>query len=112
MMIWGMSQVYANPGFLDGVSSYLVAPTSSVIGYVLSRFAPVCKLSYSFCLCFSSKTATMLTTITTKATTMTAKATTTTSTSATATTTGSGTVGQWNQCAGEGWTGGIVCVSP
>ena len=33
-MIWDMSQVYANSGFLDGVDSDLKGPASSVSRYV------------------------------------------------------------------------------
>ena len=92
-MIWDMSQVYANSGFLDSVSSDLGAPASGG---------------------GSSTIKTTMTTVTTKPTTTattTTNKTTTTSSSAAATTT-AGTVGQYNQCAGEGWTGGTVCQSP
>lgn len=46
--------------------------------------------------------------------TLTPTPTATPSTMATPTTTptGPGTVNKWNQCGGEGWTGGTVCVAP
>lgn len=56
----------------------------------------------------TTTTTTMVTVTTTKTTTTTR--TTTTSSSATATATG--TVGEWGQCGGEGYTGSTVCESP
>jgi len=84
VMMWDMSQAYANAGFLNAVSSDL------------GGSAPV----------------TTATATTTKATTTTLVTSTKTSTAPATTSTGVGTVGQWNQCAGEGWTGGTVCISP
>lgn len=60
----------------------------------------------------TTKTATTMTmtmtTTTTLVTTTTTKTTTTTSATATAT----GTVGEWGQCGGIGYTGSTVCASP
>jgi hypothetical protein len=47
---------------------------------------------------------------TTTSTTMTS--TSTTSTTSSPSSTATGTVNEWNQCGGEGWTGPTVCVSP
>jgi chitinase len=83
VMMWDMSQLYANSGFLNAVASDLGEPAQSV--------AP------------TSATPTTLTAVTTKATS---------TASSSPTSTGTGTVSQWNQCGGEGWTGGTVCISP
>ncbi|TVY18469.1 Class III chitinase [Lachnellula arida] len=83
VMIWDMSQAYANSGFIDGVTSDLAAPAST-----------------------STTVGTTLTTSTTKLTT------TATTTTGSATPTTTGLVSQWNQCGGEGWTGGTQCVAP
>ncbi|KUJ23912.1 glycoside hydrolase family 18 protein [Mollisia scopiformis] len=89
VMIWDMSQVYANSGFLASVASDLgQAAATTTTGTVVK----------------TTTTATTLSTVTTKSST------TTTTSSAVSTTTG--TVNQWNQCGGEGWTGGTVCVAP
>ncbi len=84
VMSWDMSQIYANPGFLDGVKSDLGAAVTVPISTVAST----------------------MTTITTSALTTTAGGVTAT------TPAGPGTVNQWNQCGGIGWTGGTVCVAP
>ncbi|KAI9648340.1 Chitinase 2 [Ciborinia camelliae] len=82
VMMWDMSQLYANNGYLDAVSADLGNPALS-----------------------TTATATATTT-TTPGSTLT---TVTTSASATSTS-GAGLVNEWNQCGGEGWTGGTVCV--
>jgi chitinase len=93
VMIWDMSQVWANAGFLDGVSNALGAPPTST-----TRIATT-----------TSATRTTMVTITTRPT----STATTTRVTTTATPTGTGPlVPQWNQCGGQGWTGGTVCVSP
>ena len=98
-MMWDMSQLYSNPGFLDAVSSDLGLPASGGGGTT------------------TSATATTLKTLT--------KTTTTTAATSTAT----GTVGQWSQvsskeakgeksadmngqCGGIGYTGSTVCTPP
>jgi chitinase len=82
VMIWDMSQLYSNSGFLDGVTSDLAAPAS-------------------------------ITTVgTTLTTSMTKLTTTATTTMGSATPTNTGLVSKWNQCRGEGWTGGTQCVAP
>jgi chitinase len=88
VMVWDMSQAYANSGFLDSVSADLGLPASGGGG-----------------------TTTTLTTTTSAATTFTTVTTTATTTSSGATSTAS-LVSQWNQCGGEGWTGGTVCEPP
>jgi chitinase len=99
VMMWDMSQLYSNPGFLDAVSSDLGLPASGGGGTT------------------TSATATTLKTVT--------KTTTTTAATSTAT----GTVGQWSQvsskeakgkksadmngqCGGIGYTGSTVCTPP
>lgn len=90
VMIWDASQLYTNSGFLDTIKSALgVAATTTI----------------------TTATATATTTKPTSTATTLMTSTTTSSAPAT-TTTGAGTVNQWNQCAGEGWTGGTVCVAP
>ncbi|KAI1361814.1 putative class III chitinase [Xylaria arbuscula] len=87
IMMWDMSQLYANSGFLDSVVSAL-GGSGGGNG----------------------------TTPTTTGTTPTATPTSTTMTTSTRTTTSSqpGTTGvaQWGQCGGEGYTGPTVCQSP
>jgi chitinase len=87
VMVWDMSQAYANSGFLNSVSADLGLPASSGGG------------------------GTTTTSTTSAATTFTTVTTTATTTSSGATSTAS-LVSQWNQCAGEGWTGGTVCEPP
>jgi chitinase len=90
VMTWDMSQIYANAGSLDGVHSDLAGsgsppPTSTV-------------------------KSTTMTPTTTFMTVTTAKS--TTSVLATTTPAGPGTVNQWGQCGGNGYTGSTVCVAP
>jgi chitinase len=80
VMMWDMSQVYANSGFLDSVNTDLGNPAS----------APPPSTT-------TSAPGTTLTTVTTSTTPT--------------TTSGGGIVNPWNQCAGQGWTGGTVCTS-
>lgn len=86
VMIWDMSQVYANSGFLSSVSSDLGLPPSGGGGGTTTTT----KIA----------TPTTLTTVTK------------TTASPTTTPTGSGTVAQWGQCGGIGYTGPTVCQSP
>ncbi|KAI1338399.1 glycoside hydrolase superfamily [Xylariaceae sp. FL0016] len=83
VMMWDMSQLWANSGFLDAVYASLTGAS---------------------------------TTTTTTGTTMTTSTRTSTSTSTRTTTTASptstGTVGQWNQCGGIGYTGPTQCAAP
>jgi chitinase len=83
VMIWDMSQIYANSGFLDGVANYLGLPAGP---------------------------GTTLTTSTVKPTSTTMTPTTASTGGGTPTTTG--LVGQWNQCGGADWHGGTVCAPP
>ncbi|CZR56054.1 probable CTS1 Endochitinase [Phialocephala subalpina] len=95
VMIWDMSQVYANSGFLSSVVSDLGQPATTTISATLTTST----LSSTTILSSSTVTPTTLQTVTT----------TTTSAGSTPTTP---LVNQWNQCAGEGWTGGTVCAPP
>jgi chitinase len=92
VMVWDMSQAYANSGFLDSVSADLGLPASGGGGT-------------------TTASTTTSTTTTSAATTFTTVTTTATTTSSGATSTAS-LVSQWNQCGGEGWTGGTVCEPP
>ncbi len=89
VMIWDMSQVFANSGFLSGVASDQGQPATTTVSVSVSTSS-------------ATTTPTTMSTVTVKATT---------TTSAVATSTGT-LVNQWNQCGGQGWTGGTVCVSP
>ncbi|PSS15133.1 carbohydrate-binding module family 1 protein [Amorphotheca resinae ATCC 22711] len=84
VMMWDMTQLYANSGFLSQVVSDLGNAAASVP---------------------ATSTATTLTTVV-------GKPTSTISTTASATATGSGGVAQWGQCGGDGYTGPTVCASP
>lgn len=89
VMTWDMSQIYANQGFLDGVYADLAGggappPPSTTT---------------------TSPTPTFVTITTARSTTSSAAPTTTTPV-------GSGTVNQWGQCGGNGYTGSTVCASP
>ncbi len=88
-MIWDMSQVYSNSGFLDQVTSDLGLPASSSGGGGGTTT--------------TSSVATTFTTVTTTATS-------TTSSAASIST--AVLVNQWNQCGGTGWSGGTVCAPP
>ncbi|KAK3899041.1 endochitinase 33 [Staphylotrichum tortipilum] len=88
VMVWDMSQVYANTGFLDSIVSALGGslppPTSTTTTTTATR------------------TSTTLSTVTTK---------TATTTSSSASPTGS-LVPQWGQCGGNGYTGPTACQPP
>lgn len=86
VMMWDMSQVYSNSGFLDSVSADLGLPASGGGGGTTTT---------------TSKVGTTMTTVTK-----------TTSTSTAPTSTGTGTVAQWGQCGGIGYTGSTVCTPP
>ncbi|KAI0473475.1 glycoside hydrolase family 18 protein [Xylariaceae sp. FL0804] len=81
VMMWDMSQLWANAGFLDGVYDDLTS------GAATTTIAPT-----------GTATATTMTTSTRTATS--------------ATSTSTGTVAQWGQCGGEGYTGPTECASP
>lgn len=88
VMMWDMSQLYENSGFLD-----------EVVGYLGSGGTPST----------TTTTATTLTRTTTTKPSSTVTATTTTTASAT----GTGTpVPEWGQCGGIGYTGSTQCASP
>jgi chitinase len=85
VMMWDMSQLYANTGFEAEVVSDMAAPASG-------GSSPTSTTSSS------TPPPTTLSTVTTTA-------------SPTSTST-SGTVPQWGQCGGEGYTGPTQCASP
>ncbi|RDL29787.1 putative CTS1 Endochitinase [Venustampulla echinocandica] len=84
VMIWDMSQVWANSGFLDSV-------TEDLGGYTPSP---------------STTSFTSPATLTTKTTPPTI------TTSPPSTTSSPGLLGQWAQCGGQGYSGPIVCHPP
>jgi chitinase len=84
VMMWDMSQLYANSGFEAEVVSDMAAPATG-------GSAP---------------------TTTTTGTTSPPTTLSTVTTSASPTSTGSGTVPQWGQCGGQGYTGPTQCASP
>ncbi|KAI5924004.1 putative class III chitinase [Camillea tinctor] len=85
VMMWDMSQLYGNPGFLDGVYSSLTSGGGST-----TTTAPGTT---------STSTSTTATTFTT-------------STVTTTTAPGATLVPQWGQCGGEGYTGPTECQPP
>jgi chitinase len=87
VMTWDMSQIYANEGFLDGVYSDLGA-AGTVYVPTSPAVSPVIAL----------QTSTFITV--------------TTSAAATTFPQSSGTVPQWGQCGGNGYTGPTACVAP
>ena len=131
VMIWDISQVYANYGFLAAVSRDLgVSPfnSSSSTAETTMRTVKMKPTSMATTRKTTSTTTKRITNTTTKETSTTVmkktsvtttqktSITTTKRTSATSSSTSvktmAGLVSQYNQCAGEGWTGGTVCKSP
>lgn len=101
VMIWDMTQVYSNAGFLTTIRSALGQPPTTTM--VTSTIKPTA----------TAKPPTTMVTYTVKPTTTPpVTPTKTTSKSGPASTTPAGTVHQWNQCGGQGWNGGTVCVAP
>ncbi|CAD6443187.1 3a4eb729-0302-4b20-8b14-eb10fdf7ebee [Sclerotinia trifoliorum] len=98
VMMWDMSQLYANAGYLDAINADLGTPATTV---------PVTTRTTTSTTTSTPPYTTTPATTTTPGTTLT----TVTTTSATPTSTGgSGLVNEWNQCGGQGWNGGTVCV--
>lgn len=92
VMMWDMSQLYANAGFLDAVDSDLGNPVVAV---------PV-----------TTTTSPGMTTTPVTTTTPGSTFTTVTTTSASPSSTDGGVlVNPWSQCGGQGWSGGTVCPS-
>ncbi|KAK4159809.1 endochitinase 33 [Cladorrhinum sp. PSN259] len=89
VMVWDMSQVYGNPGFLDSISSALNLPSLPPSTTITTR---------------STTTSTTSTTTRPATTTMVTRTT-------TASPTGSG-IPQWSQCGGSGYTGPTNCIPP
>ena len=89
VMMWDMSQLYENSGFLE-----------EVVEYLGSGGTP-------------STTTSTVTTLSTTTTTTTPSSTDTSTTTTTASATGTGTpVPEWGQCGGTGYTGSTQCASP
>ncbi|TGO17417.1 hypothetical protein BPAE_0431g00010 [Botrytis paeoniae] len=100
VMMWDMSQLYANTGFLDAVNADLGKPAVTV---------PVTTNTIT-----STSTSKSSVTSTTTSATTTAPGstlTTITTTSVSPTSTGVPLVNEWNQCGGQGWTGATNCVA-
>jgi len=89
VMIWDMSQLVENPGFLDTVASALGSSSTTPI---------------------TTTAKTTTTAVPTTLSTLTTKAPTTTTTTSTAP--GTTLVPQWGQCGGNGYTGSTTCQSP
>lgn len=99
VMMWDMSQLYANSGFLESVNLDLGKPAVTV---------PVTTSTVTS----TSTSKSSITSTTTSATTTApgSTLTTITTTSASPTSTGGPLVNEWNQCGGQGWTGATNCV--
>ncbi|THV43731.1 hypothetical protein BGAL_0997g00010 [Botrytis galanthina] len=99
VMMWDMSQLYANSGFLEAVNVDLGKPAVTV---------PVTTSTVTS----TSTSKSSITSTTTSATTTApgSTLTTITTTSASPTSTGGPLVNEWNQCSGQGWTGATNCV--
>ncbi|KAF7956483.1 hypothetical protein EAE96_003822 [Botrytis aclada] len=108
VMMWDMSQLYANPGFLDAVNADLGKPavtvpvTTSTITSTSTSKSSVTSTTNSATTTAPGSTLTTITRTTTTTTTAT--------TSASPTSTGGALVNEWNQCGGQGWTGATNCV--
>ena len=101
VMLWDMTQAYANTGFLDGLKSDL--------GGAAATSVPATSATRTTLSTVVSKTPTS-TLITSAATsTLVTSAATLTTTAPTSSTTG---VAQWGQCGGQGYTGPTTCASP
>ncbi|TEY38803.1 hypothetical protein BOTCAL_0474g00070 [Botryotinia calthae] len=112
VMMWDMSQLYANSGFLDAVNADLGKPAVTV---------PVITTTVTSTVTSTTTSTTISTTISTTTSTITSTSATTTTpgstlttitkTSASPTSTGGALVNEWNQCGGQGWNGGTICVA-
>jgi chitinase len=132
VMMWDMSQLYANTGFLAevvsdlGGSSTVPTKTTSTSTFKTSTTAALTKTS-STTTKKTTSTTTKKTSSTTKKTSTTTRKTTSTTTRKTSTTTRKVTsttkssansaptaslVSQWGQCGGEGYKGSTQCKSP
>ncbi|KAI3398938.1 hypothetical protein diail_8261 [Diaporthe ilicicola] len=97
VMMWDMSQLYKNPGFLD-----------EVVQYLGSGGSPSSTSTATTSTATTSTATTFTTTTTSKPST---PPTSTTSTTSSAPGTGS-PVPEWGQCGGIGYTGSTNCASP
>ncbi|KAF7900211.1 uncharacterized protein EAF01_007513 [Botrytis porri] len=108
VMMWDMSQLYANIGFLDAVNADLGKPAVTVP--VTTSTITSTSTSKSSITTTTSTTTTTTTTTTVTTTAPGSTLTTITTTSASPTSTGGPLVNEWNQCGGQGWTGATNCV--
>ncbi|ROW07012.1 hypothetical protein VPNG_06669 [Cytospora leucostoma] len=95
VMMWDMSQLYENSGFLDSVVAYLGSGGTP---------SPTTTTATTFI--------TTTTTTTAKPSTTTTSTTTTTVPATTTTATATGTVPEWGQCGAIDYTGPTQCASP
>lgn len=120
VMMWDMSQLYANSGFLaevvsglggagGGGSTTTTTTTSSTKTSTATTTSTTSKTSSSSSTRSSAATTT---TTTSSATTLTTSTKTTTSSSSSSSTPTSPAVAQWGQCGGIGYTGSTTCQSP
>lgn len=125
VMMWDMSQLYENPGFLDAVVADLgsgggslptttATPTSSTAsGTTLTTStttsATACVASYSV---LAITTTTVVPTVIYQTVPVHCPISSTSATATPAATSTSTPVQQWGQCGGTGYTGSTVCASP
>lgn len=103
VMMWDMSQLYENSGFLAQVVSDLGGPSTT-----RTSTSTTSTTSTS-----SSRTTTSSPTTTTSSSTSTKSSTLTTVTTTTSSSTATSTaVPQWGQCGGNGYTGSTTCATP
>ncbi|KAI1502535.1 putative class III chitinase [Biscogniauxia marginata] len=94
VMMWDMSQLYGNPGFLEAVYDSLTSGSTTTTTTT------------------TPGTTSTSTTTTSTATTFTTSTTTTTTQTSTTATPGATLVPQWGQCGGIGYTGSTECQPP
>lgn len=120
IMMWDMSQLYENDGFLDEVVSDLAAGTGSTTTTTTKTSTATSTTTTSTSTITSTTTKTSTTTSTTSktsnttttATTLTTSVVPTTTTQTTTATASNTAVAQWGQCGGIGYTGSTTCQSP
>ncbi|PSR80667.1 glycoside hydrolase family 18 protein [Coniella lustricola] len=105
VMMWDMSQLYANTGFLDEVAADLGSGGGSPTPTSTSKTSTTTSTTLR-----TSTTASATTTTLTR-TSSTTLSSSSSSSSASASSTGA-PVAEWGQCGGIGYTGSTVCASP
>lgn len=122
VMMWDMSQLYENSGFLAEVVADLdgtgsgggSTTTTTATGTSTKTVTTTSTASYTTTTTTTSKRSTTTTTTTSTKTTLTTStipATTTTTSTTTTATASSTAVAQWGQCGGIGYTGSTTCQS-